>query len=194
VVLVAPDITELVRFDNLMLFAETVVGETEYTLDSAVSVTCWRMASGSESNVVELGHFKILRKHRYQLRGLRDRRFTDREARMNPTVDHQDGVAVSGQDRRHHRPGDPGTEDDDIEFRSIDGDYNRVPFNKKIELTKACHAHGHAGKKYHVDGRNPVESTVVIRRAEKVLPLTVPPELSFFSVVHQELKWSGSTI
>ena len=36
-VLVAPDITELVRFDNLMLFAETVVGETEYTLDSAVA-------------------------------------------------------------------------------------------------------------------------------------------------------------
>jgi hypothetical protein len=49
-------------------------------------------------------------------------------------------------------------------------------------------------KQYHVDGRNPVESTVVIRRSEKVLPLTVLPELSFFSVVHQELKWSGSTI
>jgi hypothetical protein len=35
---------------------------------------------------------------------------------------------------------------------------------------------------------------VVIRRAEKVLPLTVLPELSFFSVVRQKLKWSGSTI
>ena len=88
------------------------------------------MASG-ESNVVELGHLKILREHRYQLRGLRDGRFTDREARMNATVDHQDGVAVSGQDRRHHRPGDPGTEDDDIEFRSIDGNYNRVPLLRK---------------------------------------------------------------
>jgi NAD+ kinase len=49
-----------------------------------------------------------------------------------------------------------------------------------------------------VDGRNPVPlefgSTVVIRRAEKVLPLAVLPELSFFSVVRQKLKWSGSTI
>ncbi len=49
-----------------------------------------------------------------------------------------------------------------------------------------------------LDGRNPVPlefgSTVVIRRAEKFLPLAVLPELSFFSVVRQKLKWSGSTI
>jgi NAD+ kinase len=49
-----------------------------------------------------------------------------------------------------------------------------------------------------LDGRQPVPlefgSTVVIRRAEKVLPLAVLPELSFFSVVRQKLKWSGSTI
>lgn len=49
-----------------------------------------------------------------------------------------------------------------------------------------------------LDGRKPVPlkfgSTVVIRRAEKVLPLAVLPELSFFSVVRQKLKWSGSTI
>jgi hypothetical protein len=51
---------------------------------------------------------------------------------MNTTVDHQDGVAVSGQDRRHHRPGNPRTEDDDIEFRSIDGNHDRVPLLKKI--------------------------------------------------------------
>ena len=127
-VLVAPDITELVRFDNLMLFAETVVGETKYTLDSAVAGHVQANGiRGVQSNVVELGHFKILREHRYQLRSLRDGRFTDREARMDTTVDHQDGVAVSGQDRRHHRPGDPGTEDDDIKFRLIDGNYDRVP-------------------------------------------------------------------
>jgi len=49
-----------------------------------------------------------------------------------------------------------------------------------------------------LDGRHPVAlefgSTVVIRRAEKVLPLAVLPELSFFSVVRQKLKWSGSSI
>jgi len=49
-----------------------------------------------------------------------------------------------------------------------------------------------------LDGRHPVllefGSTVVIRRAKKVLPLAVLPELSFFSVVRQKLKWSGSTI
>ncbi len=49
-----------------------------------------------------------------------------------------------------------------------------------------------------VDGRDPVPlefgSKVVIRRAEKVLPLAVLPELSFFSVVRQKLKWSGSSI
>ena len=49
-----------------------------------------------------------------------------------------------------------------------------------------------------LDGRHPVPlefgSTVVIRRAEKTLPLAVLPELSFFGVVRQKLKWSGSTI
>ena len=49
-----------------------------------------------------------------------------------------------------------------------------------------------------VDGRSPVPlefgSTVTIRRSDKVLPLAVLPQLSFFGVVRQKLKWSGSTI
>ena len=49
-----------------------------------------------------------------------------------------------------------------------------------------------------VDGRSPVQlefgSIVSIRRSEKILPLAVLPELSFFGVVRQKLKWSGSTI
>ncbi len=49
-----------------------------------------------------------------------------------------------------------------------------------------------------IDGRSPVPlefGTIVrIRRAEKTLPLAVLPQLSFFSVVRQKLKWSGSTI
>ncbi len=47
-----------------------------------------------------------------------------------------------------------------------------------------------------VDGRPPVPlefgSIVRIRRSEKVLPLAVLPQLSFFGVVRQKLKWSGS--
>lgn len=49
-----------------------------------------------------------------------------------------------------------------------------------------------------VDGRDPIplefDTTVVIRRADKVLPLAVLPQASFFSVVRQKLKWSGSNI
>ena len=49
-----------------------------------------------------------------------------------------------------------------------------------------------------LDGRSPVQlefgSVVTIRRSEKVLPLVVLPQLSFFGVVRQKLKWSGSTI
>lgn len=49
-----------------------------------------------------------------------------------------------------------------------------------------------------VDGRRPVllefGSVVRIRRSEKILPLAVLPQLSFFGVVRQKLKWSGSTI
>jgi NAD+ kinase len=49
-----------------------------------------------------------------------------------------------------------------------------------------------------LDGRSPVPlefgSIVTIRRSQKVLPLAVLPELSFFGVVRQKLKWSGSTI
>ena len=49
-----------------------------------------------------------------------------------------------------------------------------------------------------VDGRSPIlidfESVVTIRRSEKILPLAVLPQISFFSVVRQKLKWSGSTI
>jgi NAD+ kinase len=47
-----------------------------------------------------------------------------------------------------------------------------------------------------LDGRSPVRleigSVVTIRRSEKMLPLAVLPELSFFAVVRQKLKWSGS--
>lgn len=49
-----------------------------------------------------------------------------------------------------------------------------------------------------VDGRSPelleFGSIVTIRRSEKILPLAVLPQTSFFSVVRQKLKWSGSTI
>jgi NAD+ kinase len=49
-----------------------------------------------------------------------------------------------------------------------------------------------------LDGRSPVQlefgSVVTIRRSDKVLPLAVLPQLSFFGVVRQKLKWSGSTI
>ena len=47
-----------------------------------------------------------------------------------------------------------------------------------------------------VDGRSPVllefTSVVRIRRSEKILPLAVLPQTSFFSVLRQKLKWSGS--
>jgi len=49
-----------------------------------------------------------------------------------------------------------------------------------------------------IDGRSPIllnfGSIVTIRRSEKVLPLAVLPEVSFFSVLRQKLKWSGSSI
>lgn len=49
-----------------------------------------------------------------------------------------------------------------------------------------------------IDGRSPCHlefgSTVRIKRAEKTLPLAVLPQLSFFRVVRQKLKWSGSSI
>ncbi len=49
-----------------------------------------------------------------------------------------------------------------------------------------------------LDGRSPVPlefgATVRIRRSDKTLPLAVMPQLSFFSVVRQKLKWSGSSI
>lgn len=49
-----------------------------------------------------------------------------------------------------------------------------------------------------VDGGEPlrmeVGSVVAIRKAEKTLPLAVMPEASFFSVVRQKLKWSGSNV
>jgi NAD+ kinase len=49
-----------------------------------------------------------------------------------------------------------------------------------------------------VDGRSPVllefTSVVRIRRSEKILPLAVLPQTSFFSVLRQKLKWSGSSI
>jgi len=49
-----------------------------------------------------------------------------------------------------------------------------------------------------VDGREslPLEvgAVVTIRKAEKTLPLAVMPDVSFFSVVRQKLKWSGSNV
>jgi NAD+ kinase len=49
-----------------------------------------------------------------------------------------------------------------------------------------------------VDGRDPlrveVGSVVSIRKAGKTLPLAVMPDTSFFSVVRQKLKWSGSNV
>ena len=49
-----------------------------------------------------------------------------------------------------------------------------------------------------LDGRKPIHvergSTVTIRRAKKTLPLASLPNASFFSVVRQKLKWSGSNL
>ncbi len=49
-----------------------------------------------------------------------------------------------------------------------------------------------------VDGRDPIrlEANAVVstRKAEKTLPLAVMPGVSFFSVVRQKLKWSGSNV
>src|SRR5467141_5114538 len=49
-----------------------------------------------------------------------------------------------------------------------------------------------------VDGRDPlpleVGSLVTIRKARKTLPLASLPDASFFSVVRQKLKWSGSNV
>jgi len=49
-----------------------------------------------------------------------------------------------------------------------------------------------------LDGRKPIHvergSMVTIRKAKKTLPLASLPEASFFSVVRQKLKWSGSNV
>lgn len=49
-----------------------------------------------------------------------------------------------------------------------------------------------------VDGRDPLRieagSVVAMRKAAKTLPLAVMPNVSFFSVVRQKLKWSGSNV
>jgi NAD+ kinase len=49
-----------------------------------------------------------------------------------------------------------------------------------------------------VDGRDPMQvevgSLVAIRKAKKTLPLAVMPDVSFFNVVTQKLKWSGSNV
>ena len=49
-----------------------------------------------------------------------------------------------------------------------------------------------------VDGRDPmhveVGSLVAIQKAKRTLPLAVMPDVSFFSVVRQKLKWSGSNV
>jgi NAD+ kinase len=49
-----------------------------------------------------------------------------------------------------------------------------------------------------LDGREPLRvergSTVVVRKAKHTLPLAVLAEVSFFSVVRQKLKWSGSNV
>jgi len=49
-----------------------------------------------------------------------------------------------------------------------------------------------------VDGREPLPlapgDVVRIRKAAKTLPLAALPEVSFFSVVRQKMKWSGSNV
>jgi NAD+ kinase len=49
-----------------------------------------------------------------------------------------------------------------------------------------------------LDGRKPIHvergSIVTIRKAKKTLPLASLPDTSFFSVVRQKLKWSGSNV
>jgi NAD+ kinase len=49
-----------------------------------------------------------------------------------------------------------------------------------------------------VDGRDPVRmdvgSVVTIRKAKRTLSLAVMPDVSFFNVVRQKLKWSGSNL
>ena len=49
-----------------------------------------------------------------------------------------------------------------------------------------------------VDGREPLriekDATVEIRKAKKKLQLAAMPDVSFFSVVRQKLKWSGSNV
>jgi NAD+ kinase len=49
-----------------------------------------------------------------------------------------------------------------------------------------------------VDGREPLrigkDAIVQIRKAKKTLQLAAMPDISFFSVVRQKLKWSGSAI
>lgn len=49
-----------------------------------------------------------------------------------------------------------------------------------------------------VDGRDSlrleVGAVVTIRKADKTLPLAVMPDVSFFNVVRQKLKWSGSNV
>lgn len=49
-----------------------------------------------------------------------------------------------------------------------------------------------------VDGRDPVRlergAIVAMRKAANCLPLAVMPDISFFSVVRQKLKWSGSNV
>jgi NAD+ kinase len=49
-----------------------------------------------------------------------------------------------------------------------------------------------------VDGREPLritrDATVEIRKAKKTLQLAAMPDMSFFSVVRQKLKWSGSNV
>jgi NAD+ kinase len=49
-----------------------------------------------------------------------------------------------------------------------------------------------------LDGRKPIHvergSVVTIRKAKKTLPLASLPDVSFFGVVRQKLKWSGSNL
>ena len=43
-------------------------------------------------------------------------------------------------------------------------------------------------------GRRPDDGAVVVKRATVTLPLGVLPEVSFFSVLRQKLKWTGSNL
>src|SRR6266404_6046526 len=70
-----------------------------------------------------------------------------------------------------------------------------VSENSKIEITPASTEYPTF---LSIDGRAPLRipdnGAVVVKRAVVTLPLGVLPEVSFFSVLRQKLKWTGSNL